>query len=239
VSKGDAATYVALVTSAVLQAAEPWRKEAATPPDLHPILSSPVWAYIPLALLVFVGLIWLYRQIAPIKVPTPSVAAANQVVAPIAPNTKFASIEFRFKADQPDSPYILNAVITANENMKNFVLISALARATHYVSGHRWDWETPVRLLKPNDLFRGQVREVQILFCWRSETGNTPVTVFSNTRVVMAGEQFIMLRVTATCDAGTTYLQRAYRLRRTGDVNTIDLIHSDEIAHISRANDGL
>jgi hypothetical protein len=49
VSKGDAVTYVALVTSAVLQAAEPWRKEAATPPDLHPILSSPVWAYVPLA----------------------------------------------------------------------------------------------------------------------------------------------------------------------------------------------
>jgi hypothetical protein len=63
VSKGDAVTYVALVTSAVLQAAEPWRKEAATPPDLHPILSSPVWAYVPLALLTVVSLIWLFRQI--------------------------------------------------------------------------------------------------------------------------------------------------------------------------------
>jgi len=31
-SKGDAVTYGALVTSAVLQALEPWRKEAAVPP---------------------------------------------------------------------------------------------------------------------------------------------------------------------------------------------------------------
>jgi hypothetical protein len=68
ISKGDAVTYVALVTAAVLQAGEPWRKEAATPPDLHPILSSPVWAYIPLALLTVVGIIWLFRQINPRKI---------------------------------------------------------------------------------------------------------------------------------------------------------------------------
>src|SRR5260370_20123698 len=36
-SKGDAVTYVALVLSAALLALEPWRKEAATPPDLHPV----------------------------------------------------------------------------------------------------------------------------------------------------------------------------------------------------------
>jgi hypothetical protein len=74
VSKGDAVTYVALVTAAVLQAAEPWRKEAAVPPDLHPILSSPVWAYIPLALLFIVGVIWLFRQIKPNRTPPQSSA---------------------------------------------------------------------------------------------------------------------------------------------------------------------
>ena len=67
VSKGDAVTYVALVTCAVLQAAEPLRKEAAVPPDLHPVLSSSIWAYVPLALLTLVGVIWLARQIKPTK----------------------------------------------------------------------------------------------------------------------------------------------------------------------------
>jgi hypothetical protein len=241
-SKGDAVTYVALVLSAALQALEPWRKEASAPPDTHPILSSSVWAYIPLGLLVLVGCIWLYRQISPFfKDRTGSVAALHkEVAAPVAPDKKFASIEFRFKRDRPEvDPYILNAVVTASENMKNFVLIGTLARATHYVSGQRWEWETPVRLLKPNDLFKGEVREGQILFCWRSETSNTPINVFNGHQIAIAAEQFIMLRVTAICDASTTYLQRAYRLRRTGDVNTIDLIHGDEIAHISGANDGL
>jgi hypothetical protein len=62
VSKGDAVTYMALVTAAVLQAGEPWRKEAAVPPESHPILSSAVWAYVPLALLTLVALIWLIKQ---------------------------------------------------------------------------------------------------------------------------------------------------------------------------------
>jgi hypothetical protein len=72
VSKGDAVTYVALVTAAVLQAAEPWRKEAATPPDLHPVLSSPIWAYVPLALLTLVFAIWLFRQLKPLHKDAPA-----------------------------------------------------------------------------------------------------------------------------------------------------------------------
>jgi hypothetical protein len=67
VSKGDAVTYGALVTAAVMQAADPWRKEAAVPPDMHPILSSSVWSYAPLALLILVGAIWLFRQFYPQK----------------------------------------------------------------------------------------------------------------------------------------------------------------------------
>jgi hypothetical protein len=62
-SKGDAVTYAALVAGAVLQALEPWRKEAAVPPETHPYLSSHAWSYFPLVLLTFVGLIWLYRQL--------------------------------------------------------------------------------------------------------------------------------------------------------------------------------
>lgn len=66
-SKGDAVTYAALVAGAVLQALEPFRKEAAVPLEAHPYLSSHLWAYLPLALLTLVGIIWLYRQLFPHK----------------------------------------------------------------------------------------------------------------------------------------------------------------------------
>jgi hypothetical protein len=91
VSKGDAVTYVALVTSAALQAAEPLRKEAATPPDLHPILSSSIWAYLPLALLTLVFAIWLYRQIFAKPANDPKLEREKPVEA-VAPTTKKPAI---------------------------------------------------------------------------------------------------------------------------------------------------
>jgi hypothetical protein len=84
VGKGDAVTYVALVISAALLALEPWRKEAAVPPESHPILSSSAWAYIPLVLLVLVGCIWLYRQIAHLlkgRSEPPVATTQNEVAA--------------------------------------------------------------------------------------------------------------------------------------------------------------
>jgi len=80
-SKGDAVTYVALVTSALLQALEPWRKEAAIPPNVHPILSNNAWSYLPLVLLTIVGIIWLVRQL---RTPSAKVEApaANTVHSP-------------------------------------------------------------------------------------------------------------------------------------------------------------
>jgi hypothetical protein len=85
-SKGDAVTYVALVISAALLALEPWRKEAAVPPESHPILSSSAWAYIPLALLVLVGCIWLYRQIAGLRSPAKTYAEKSETKESPNPN---------------------------------------------------------------------------------------------------------------------------------------------------------
>jgi hypothetical protein len=62
VSKSDAVTYTALVATAIIQAFDTFRKEAAIPLDTHSILANPVWSYIPIALLTLVGLIWLGRQ---------------------------------------------------------------------------------------------------------------------------------------------------------------------------------
>jgi hypothetical protein len=101
-SKGDAVTYVALVISAALQALEPWRKEASVPPDTHPILSSSVWAYIPLALLIAVGCIWLYRQIIPLFKGHP---ASDQVTASVQSKLTERSIK--------DSHYLKEANVYA------------------------------------------------------------------------------------------------------------------------------
>jgi hypothetical protein len=62
-SKGDAVTYAALITSAVIMAADTLRKEAAMPPEAYPILSSSTWSYAPLVLLTIVALLWLYRRV--------------------------------------------------------------------------------------------------------------------------------------------------------------------------------
>jgi uncharacterized BrkB/YihY/UPF0761 family membrane protein len=61
ISKGDAVTYALLVTAAVSQAAEPFRKEAAMPSEAHPFLASHFWAYLPIVLLSLVALIWFWR----------------------------------------------------------------------------------------------------------------------------------------------------------------------------------
>jgi hypothetical protein len=80
VSKGDAVTYVALVLSAGLQALEPLRKEAAMPPDLHPILSSAFWSFFPLGLLILVGILWLIRyfQHSPTIARSPAIETDNR-----------------------------------------------------------------------------------------------------------------------------------------------------------------
>jgi hypothetical protein len=92
VGKGDAITYVALVISAALLALEPWRKEAATPPDLHPVLSSPVWAYIPLALLTAVGVLWLFRQIGHLfKDRQTPVVTQNEAAATVAQSKVYSA----------------------------------------------------------------------------------------------------------------------------------------------------
>jgi hypothetical protein len=70
-SKSDAATYAALITVAIFEAWEPFRKEAATPPEAHPYLSSNLLNYIPIVLLTLVGIIWLLRQLFPLLEPAP------------------------------------------------------------------------------------------------------------------------------------------------------------------------
>jgi|ERR1700730_9799 len=78
-TKGDTVTYAGLVTSAVLQAIEPWRKEAAMPAESHPVLASAIWSYLPLILLTVVGIIWLVRQFTHIGIRKKSTDDFNKI----------------------------------------------------------------------------------------------------------------------------------------------------------------
>jgi len=49
------------------------------PPDMHPILSSSIWSYLPLALLMLVGMIWLARQFLPQRAAIPSATQPTSV----------------------------------------------------------------------------------------------------------------------------------------------------------------
>jgi hypothetical protein len=67
IGKGDAVAYAGLVTAAILETWEPFRKEAAMPPEAHPFLSSHWWNYLPVILLVLVGIVWLFQRLRPQK----------------------------------------------------------------------------------------------------------------------------------------------------------------------------
>jgi hypothetical protein len=228
------------------------KREAANVPELGATMILP-WPIIILGGLAVLLLLSAWAMVAirlrskepPLKSgsqtkdsPLPPVDP-NQTAASVPPNKPLASLEFRFETRHAEGTYKLNAIVTATENMKNFVLIGTPAIAINSQSGSRWGWEPPARLLKPNDLFKGEIRESQILFCWGHDAANQPLSIFNRRPLVIEPEQLIMLRVAAICDAGTISLQRAYRIRRTGDVNTVDLIHDDDIAYISGANIGL
>jgi hypothetical protein len=80
-SKGDVATYTGLAAVATLEAYEPFRKEAAIPPESHPILAHNLWNYVPIILLSLIALLWLWGfltarwrpQIQKRELPIPSI----------------------------------------------------------------------------------------------------------------------------------------------------------------------
>jgi hypothetical protein len=84
-SKGDITTYAALVATAILEAFDSFRKDAAMPPEAHPFLSSHAWSYVPIALLSLVGIIWLvqrfHRRHSVMSSPSPVSSEASQSFA--------------------------------------------------------------------------------------------------------------------------------------------------------------
>jgi hypothetical protein len=152
-----------------------------------------------------------------------------------------AKIEFKWTPGGMERPYEIRAIATPHQNLKNFVLLGALATANHYVDGGcKWIWEPAFRLLKPTDLFKGEVRGSQILFCWRTVTPVAhPIVIFEKKTPELKDNQLLMLRVSAISDSGTVHHQEAYQVRKIGNAIILDPIHQDHIAYIEGANDGL
>ena len=82
-------------------------------------------------------------------------------------------IEFRWKPGGQSDPYEVNAIITAKQNLKGFVLIGHFAVAEHYLSSSRWLWQPSVRLLKTEDIFQGEVKSLAVIRCPRKDDGNS------------------------------------------------------------------
>jgi hypothetical protein len=154
---------------------------------------------------------------------------------------EIASIQFKWTPGGAGAPYEIRAIVTPYQNLKNFVLLGALATATHYLGGTcKWVWEPSLRLLKLTDLFKGEVRSSQILFCWRTVTPvANPITIFEKKAPDLKDDQLLMLRVSAICDSGAVYLQEAYHVRRIGESIIVDPMHQDHIAYVEDANSGL
>jgi hypothetical protein len=78
--KGDPSTpasYAAWIVVAVLQAAQPFLKDAAVPPQSHPILADILWNYLPVILIGLVALLWVWLWLKSRKrkreLPIPSI----------------------------------------------------------------------------------------------------------------------------------------------------------------------
>jgi hypothetical protein len=155
--------------------------------------------------------------------------------------TTIAKIDFKWTPGGVGSQYEIRTIVTPNQNLKNFVLLGTPAVATHYADGtSKWMWEPAFRLLKPTDLFKGEVRAAQILFCWRIVTPvANPITIFEKKALELKDDQLLMLRVSAISDSGTAHHQEAYQIRKIGEAIILDPIHQDHIAYIKGANDGL
>jgi hypothetical protein len=190
----------------------------------------------------FVAVIFLAVRLRKSSVPGASNRAlsksdniSTQDIAPI------AKIDFKWTPGGVGSQYELRAIVTPHQNLKNFILLGTLAIANHYVDGGcKWIWEPAFRLLKPTDLFKGEVRAAQILFCWRIVTPvANPITIFEKKALELKDDQLLMLRVSAISDSGTVHHQEAYQIRKIGETIILDPIHRDHIAYIEGANDGL
>lgn len=149
-SKGDAVTYVALVTSAVLQALEPWRKEASMPPEAHPILSNSVWAYIPISLLIIVGLIWLGRQLA-IRTGSREMAGASQT-SPLSSSNETKLVKTISTAQLVPSGKEMALIITPS---RGNVTVGLFADVSHHRAGGDLDYSG---WPKPERFYLGDVR---------------------------------------------------------------------------------
>jgi hypothetical protein len=165
-SRGDAVTYVALVVSAALQALEPLRKEAAVPPDAHPILSSAAWAYVPLALLILVGLIWLARQITHFLKDSPKSPNLPTVDSPPAADAAAASPqpyvrEARVNAGMPtSSPEIFpNIVVCFDRNGRDAEVCVDFS----YFTGGLWTQRRRLLLKKVPSFRREEYVPITIL----------------------------------------------------------------------------
>jgi hypothetical protein len=170
ISKGDAVTYAALVASAVLQALDPFRKEAAMPPEAHPILSSHIWSYIPVALLTLVAIIWLIQRFrsppAPLPLPNgaaePSAKAAGAASQSLCIFGKYdwriADLDMGENFGGQQRFYQLWLPIKFTRNARAVTVRVSVLRPTHHLDRRppEYSWKA----IESKDYFEGDVTEV-------------------------------------------------------------------------------
>lgn len=156
---------------------------------------------------------------------------------PKARSKLFASIEFRFMQGES---LIINAIVTPAYDLKNLVLLGTFAAAVYYEDGSvRWVWEPSIRLLKTDDVFKGEIIQAQVVNCNRADPSQSPMIFFSEKPVPVYDDQLYLFRVTTICDSGTMILQRPYRQRRLDYANLFDPVRSEEINYVQGAREGL
>ncbi|MEA2818964.1 MAG: hypothetical protein QOJ86_968 [Bradyrhizobium sp.] len=154
------------------------------------------------------------------------------MVAPaVAPDA--VQIEFRWQPGGASHPYEVNAIVTANQTLKDFALIGNFATDAHYANGTaKWIWEPSIRLLKLDDFYKGEAKGFPVINCPR--TGDS-LMIFNERTVGIKEDKLILVRVTAISETGTVYLQKAYNVQRSGAAIIFNIISLDDIPDIKGA----
>jgi hypothetical protein len=193
-------------------------------PMLEAILTPALWQ--PLVLTPF-GLVvlWLALRRGGKKIERDALTTKDAV-----------QIEFRWKPGGANDPFEINAVVTAKQNIKNLALIGHFAVAKHYETNTKWIWEPSTRLLKLDDIFKGEVKAIPIIRCPRNDGAGDSMMIFNErTWGTKEESQLLLFRVTAISDTGEQHVQKAYHARRIGGTNLLDPIDLTEIGYVEGA----
>lgn len=86
------------------------------------------------------------------------------------------------------------------------------------------------------DVLRGEGKDALVLSCPGHDPSWNSMLFFNQKSVAVFNDELYLFKITAKCDLGTVEAIQAYRQTRSGDTNSIQPLHPEQVTHIKGAN---